>query len=822
VGVAAAHPDFFISRTGADKGAAGLIADIIREAGLTPFYQDEHFGHADFMRRMEQGYECSKLIALLSADYQKSEHCRVEYNHHLGKDPANLKGRLVVLRIANCQPEGSLQNLAYTDLVPVLNDVAALRRVVRVALGIDQRPTEAAFVQAYQRAGQQIRHPNIREVKGFTGRGDMLDALAQKLAAKSAVAIRNSSQTTLAMRGMGGVGKTVLAQEYAWRNRERYCGVWWVRAEKPEILVDDLAALGARFIPALPDKPEEAALKTVDQLAQMRSGKPWLLIYDNAEGPALLRKFTPAENAHVLITTRRTDWHGEADEELAVDVFDRDTAIAYLMKHAAGGGAEAAGRLADALHCLPLALSHARAYCRARNWSFDRYIEKLPELIAEAPKDAPYPASVFATFSLAIEKAALECADAETLMALLAFFAPDKIPLWLIPEDVLSEKQRDDALAALTSVSLAAHDTLPDGAPAISVHRLVQEVMRGRLRKSGRFEDAAALAIRALYQGYDESADTIAEYNRRAAWLPHAVAAMDHAPRDGEAASQTVWVCIFAGDFRRNRGDLSSALHAYDFGKKIAEAPAHSQPDNAQWQRDLSAVYSRVDNVLVAQGNLEGALNAFRDGLSFFERLAKADPQNAQWQRDLYVSYIKVGAVLKDQGNLPDALKAFRDGLPIAERFAKADPQNAQWQRGLFVSYIKVGEVLKDQGNLPDALKAFRDSLRIAERLAKADPHNAQWQYDFGISNERIGNVQVAQGDLLAALKSYEAKRDIISRLAAADPHNAQWQRDLSVSYNKVSDVLAARGKLPDALKVFRDSLAIFERLSAADPQNAE
>ncbi len=57
VGGAAAHPDFFISRTGADKGAAELIASIIREAGLTPFYQDEDFGHADFMRMMEQGFE---------------------------------------------------------------------------------------------------------------------------------------------------------------------------------------------------------------------------------------------------------------------------------------------------------------------------------------------------------------------------------------------------------------------------------------------------------------------------------------------------------------------------------------------------------------------------------------------------------------------------------------------------------------------------------------------------------------------------------------------------------------------------------------------
>jgi tetratricopeptide (TPR) repeat protein len=240
---------------------------------------------------------------------------------------------------------------------------------------------------------------------------------------------------------------------------------------------------------------------------------------------------------------------------------------------------------------------------------------------------------------------------------------------------VLPEKQRDDALAALTSVSLAAHDALPEGAPAISVHRLVQEVMRGRLRKSGRFEDAAALAIRALYQGYDEEADTIAAHYRRAAWLAHAVAAMDHAPRNGKAARQTVGVCIFAGDFRRSRGDLSSALHAYDLGKKIAEAAARSEPDKAQWERDLSVSYERVGDVLVAQGNLPDALKDFRDSLAIAERLAKADPQNAGWQRDLSISHNKVGDVLKDQGNLPDALKAFRDSLAIRERLARADPQ---------------------------------------------------------------------------------------------------------------------------------------------------
>ena len=71
--------DFFISRTGADADMADLIADVVREAGRTPFYQNANFGHADFMRRMEQAYASgARMIALLSHDYQQSDYCRIQ------------------------------------------------------------------------------------------------------------------------------------------------------------------------------------------------------------------------------------------------------------------------------------------------------------------------------------------------------------------------------------------------------------------------------------------------------------------------------------------------------------------------------------------------------------------------------------------------------------------------------------------------------------------------------------------------------------------------------------------------------------------------
>ena len=113
--------DYFISRTGADKALAIAIAAIIREAGLTTWLQDEDFGHASFMARMEQGFESgARVIALLSAAYQQSDYCRKEYNVALTGDPENLKERLIVLRVEDCAATGMLSDLPYVDLVPIL------------------------------------------------------------------------------------------------------------------------------------------------------------------------------------------------------------------------------------------------------------------------------------------------------------------------------------------------------------------------------------------------------------------------------------------------------------------------------------------------------------------------------------------------------------------------------------------------------------------------------------------------------------------------------------------------------------------------------
>jgi tetratricopeptide (TPR) repeat protein len=291
--------------------------------------------------------------------------------------------------------------------------------------------------------------------------------------------------------------------------------------------------------------------------------------------------------------------------------------------------------------------------------------------------------------------------------------------------------------------------------------------------------------------------------------------------KPGHDDEALTWAQLGTGDIQGERGKLGAALAIYLGAEASANRLTKSDPDNAEWQRDLSVVYERIGDVQVAS-NLADALKSYRDSLAIRDRLAKSDPGNADRQRDLSVTYEKVGDVLRAQGDFAGAEKSYRDSLGIRDRLAKSDRGNAEWQRDLSVAYNKVGDVQVKQGDLAGAEKSYRDSLAIRDQLAKSDPSNAEWQRDLSVSYNRVGDVQGKQGDLAGAMKSHLDSLVIRKGLAKSDSGNALWQRDLSVSYDRVGDAQVKQGDLAGAEKSYRDSLAIRDRLAKSDRSNAE
>ena len=306
-----------------------------------------------------------------------------------------------------------------------------------------------------------------------------------------------------AVQGMGGVGKTALAIEYAYRFRRLYAGVCWCPAETRVGLLSALAGLAVLLGAAAAEEAdvEKAAKAALRRLAEQRA--TWLLIYDNVSSPDEIADLLPSAETRVLITSRFSDWGGWA-EEVALDVLPLEEAVALLQRRSGRSDAEGAKVLAKALGNLPLALEHAAAYCKRTQMRFADYAAKASSLIVAAPRGEGYPRSVAATFGLAITEAVAQCPAAEPLMAYLAQCSPERIPMTLIEGAVEDEAQRLKALTALAEVSLVKHDPFEDTTACGNSASSRPDVARARSEANGSAQDAVGRLIARLVAIYPE------------------------------------------------------------------------------------------------------------------------------------------------------------------------------------------------------------------------------------------------------------------------------------------------------------------------------
>ena len=258
------------------------------------------------------------------------------------------------------------------------------------------------------------RNPN------FIGRSALLETIRTML----------SNGNCVALTGPGGVGKSHLALEYAYRARDRHNVVWWLRAGEPETLAADYANLTLTL--GLPAAQVADQAVHIDAARRwLASNSNWLLVFDNADSPSALRDYLPQAECGgaIIVTSRKPQWDGFA-EALAVEPLPLDEAASILTKRTSAGSRSAAAALAQDLGRLPLALTQAAAYIEGTGGSLKKYRDltatRSSSLFAAR---ADYPDAVATTWSLAIEQTD---EAARELLDLFAFFAPDAIPMTLI------------------------------------------------------------------------------------------------------------------------------------------------------------------------------------------------------------------------------------------------------------------------------------------------------------------------------------------------------------------------------------------------------
>ncbi len=265
-------------------------------------------------------------------------------------------------------------------------------------------------------------------------------------------------------------------------------------------------------------------------------------------------------------------------------------------------------------------------------------------------------------------------------------------------------------------------------------------------------------------------------------------------------------------------GFTDRALERYTALMRRHERLAQTEPNRADFQRDLSVSYNKVGDLYRGLGQGDLARDNFLLALEIRKRLAQAEPNRADFQRDLSVSYNKVGDLYRDLGQGDLARDNFLLALEIAKRLAEAEPNRADFQRDLSVSYNKLGDLYRDLGQGDLARDNFLLSLEIRKRLAQAEPNRADFQRDLSVSYNKVGDLYrgLGQGDL--ARDYFLLSLEIAQTPGKAEPNRADFQRDLSVSYEKVGDLYRDLGQGDLARDSFLLSLEIRKRLARPSP----
>ncbi|MGW3994931.1 FxSxx-COOH system tetratricopeptide repeat protein [Amycolatopsis sp. NPDC004772] len=328
----------------------------------------------------------------------------------------------------------------------------------------------------------------------FTGRRELLDQLSERLGAGTTAVL------PAALHGMGGIGKTQMAVEYIYRHLKDYDIVWWIQATQATQIRKSLTELAQHL--RLPGADE--AITAVPAVREaLRLGRPyrrWLLVFDSAEDPAMVRQFFPVDGpGQILVTSRNPSWAGIA-RPLEVAVFERDESKKLLAMRRSELVDADADLIADKLGDLPLAIEQAAAWLAetgmpARDY-LDLFDEKVTEILdTSAPND--YEVSVAAAWNVSFDELSTRNPAAHQLLQVCAFFAPEPISRSLFTgvREVSIATELDAALRDPMRLGRAIRDVnryslakIDHRSNTLLLHRLVQLVLRERMGEQHRLE----------------------------------------------------------------------------------------------------------------------------------------------------------------------------------------------------------------------------------------------------------------------------------------------------------------------------------------------
>jgi tetratricopeptide (TPR) repeat protein/transcriptional regulator with XRE-family HTH domain len=644
----------------------------------------------------------------------------------------------------------------------------------------------------------------------FTGREEVLSRLHTVLTTGNVAAVTQ----TQAITGLGGIGKTQTAVEYAYRHQSRYRAVLWVKADSREILTSDFVTLAGLL--NLPEKDEQDQIRVVATVKNwLKDHSDWLLILDNVEDPEMASDFLPpSSRGHILLTTR-AQTTGTVAQRVEIEKMEPEEGALFLLRRAKRlaldaslGQAPASDRtkafeLSQIMDGLPLALDQAAAYIEETDCGLSGYLSryqtrhtKLLNLRGESIVE--HPESVVTTWSLSFEKVQEASPAAADLLRLCAFFHPDAIPEEVIAEGapelgpnlepVADLLKLDAAVRELRKFSLLRRD--PE-AQVLTIHRLVQQVIKDTMDDSTQ-RQWGERAVRAVNRALPEHV-VFSTWQRCERCLPHSQVC---------AALIEQWHLDFAEAAR------------------LLDRTAHYLHERAQYgQAELFFQRAlRIREQLLGPEHLDLAFSINNlAGMYYFQgRYAEAEPlylralklqeQNRGLEHHAAAQTLNnLGLLYKLQGKYEQAEPLFLRSLALRERLLGPEHQDVA------IALNNLAGLYREQSRYAEAEPLFQRALKIREQ-SRGTNHP-----DIAIAMGNLATLYSAQGKYTQAESLFQQATTIFEQVLGSKHPN------VAITHKNRAKLYYKQKKYTQAEKYYKRALAIYEETLGHDhPKVAE
>lgn len=630
----------------------------------------------------------------------------------------------------------------------------------------------------------------------FTGRDDLLDLLHDRLTTAKATALTQPQ----ALSGLGGIGKTQIAIEYAYNYRAAYHAVFWVKASSRETLLLDYVIIAGLL--SLPQKDEQDQNKVVEAVKQwLATHTDWLLILDNADDLDMVSDFLPTVNRGHLLLTTRTQATGTIADPISVEKMNQNESMLLLLRRSRILPVDATldqvcqadqttiKAIVAEMDGLPLALDQAGAYIEQTDCSLaqylDLYLQRRSELLRWRGRlSTEYPYTVATTWSLSFQQVEQKNAASAELLRLCSFLDPDILPVYMFIEGAIylgpvlqpiaaDPFKLNEAIDVLRQFSLVRRT--PDK-ESLSIHRLVQVVLKDSIDSTTQkqWAERTVYLVNAILPG--ERWLPIQQY------LLHALVCAEHIEHYNLRFREAARLLDLTATYLH---DSSLYGQAELFYKRALAIESHAPGLDSE---DIAASLNNLAYLYVSQGRFQEAEPLYEHALAL-KSIFGADPlEMAAALDNLAYLYVK-------QERYQEAGPLLLQALRIKEHMlGPSHPQTAITLDNLARFYMRLGYPQEAESLYTRALNILESALGPDHPETAASLNNLAQLYE---SQER-----------------YEEAEPLYKRALTIDENVLGLDHlETAVALNNLAYLYVNQGRYEEAEPLYKRALATKERV---------